>query len=81
MVKRVVYIEDHEKIVIDIRRFKCLKCNKVHREIPDSIYPYKLYSKEIINMVLNDEIDSDTFGYEDFPSEITMMRWKKFFNL
>ena len=61
---------------IELRRFKCIKCSTVHREISDDIFPYKHYEAEIIRGVLEGFITSDTLGFEDYPNEITMNRWK-----
>ena len=61
---------------VRIRRFRCSNCNKIHREIPDDIYPYKQYEAEIIRGVLEGYITSDTYGYEDYPCATTMNRWR-----
>lgn len=59
-----------------VRRWKCLGCNSVHREIPNDIYPYKQYESEIIKGVLDGLITSNTIGFEDYPCEMTMKRWR-----
>jgi hypothetical protein len=51
-------------------------CGAVHRELTDDILPYKQYEAEIIRGVLEGLITSDTFGFEDYPCEVTMVRWK-----
>lgn len=61
---------------IRLNRSKCTKCNKIHREIPSYIYPLKRYEAEIIMGVLEGFITPDTYGYEDYPCEMTMVRWK-----
>ena len=76
-VSRFVRTEHGRKIKITLRRFKCEKCNTIHREIPKIIFPHKQYSSEIIKGVLNDVISPDILDYEDFPCEETMKRWKK----
>lgn len=60
-----------------IRRFKCYRCNNIHRELPDNVYPYKHYDAEIIDGVLKGYITSGTLGYEDYPCELTMIRWRQ----
>lgn len=75
-VPRVVRTRGRASVYIQIRRFRCSKCKKVHREIPDDIYPYKQYDAEIIRGVLDGFITSSTFGFEDYPCEMTMTRWK-----
>ena len=75
-VQRIVRTKERQTTWVTIRRFRCTKCHRVHREIPDFLYPYKQYEAEIINGVLEGFITSETIGFEDYPSEITMSRWK-----
>lgn len=74
-VRRMIRTRGHVPHYIEIRRFKCQKCNSVHREIPSIIFPFKHYEAEIIIGVLKGIITSDTFEYEDYPCERTMTRW------
>lgn len=74
-VKRMVKIEGGEKVYFTLRRFRCLNCRKVHRELPDYIVPYKQYAADIINGVIAGSITPDTIGFEDYPCEMTMNRW------
>ena len=60
---------------IKVRRWKCVECNSIHREISNDIHPYKQYESEIINGVLDGLITCDTIGFEDRPCEMTMKRW------
>lgn len=60
---------------VKVRRWKCVGCNSIHREISNDIHPYKQYESEIINGVLDGLITPDTIGYEDRPCEMTMKRW------
>ena len=48
--------------------------------LPDYILPYKHYESEIIFGVLEGLIDLDTYGYEDYPCETTMNRWRAEFH-
>ena len=64
------------KNYLGLRRFRCAKCNTIHREISDDIFPHKHYESEIIKGVLEGLITSDTLGFEDYPCEMTMNRWK-----
>lgn len=75
-VKRILRTKRRITKYIDIRRLRCLKCQKTHREIPSYILPYKQYEAEIIRGVLEGYITSETLGYEDYPCEKTMNRWK-----
>lgn len=66
---------------VQIRRLRCTGCRKIHRELPRHVLPYKQYEAEIIRGVLEGFITSDTFGYEDFPCNMTMIRWINTLNL
>lgn len=74
-VARIIRTKRRITTYIEIRRFKCKNCKKVHRELPDNVVPYKQYEKEIIIGVKEGLITSDTMGYEDYPCEATMFRW------
>lgn len=66
---------------VQIPRFKCTnsECRSIYRELPDYILPFKQYEADIIEGVLDGFITSDTLGFEDYPSEITMKRWLSWF--
>lgn len=74
-VKRILRMKGGHKTFLYVRRFRCTKCSKVHRELPEFIFEYKHYDSEIINGVIDGYITSNTYGYEDYPSEMTMRRW------
>lgn len=76
-VNRIVRTKQRASTKIKIKRLKCVKCGCIHREIPNFIYPYKEYEVEMIKGVLEGIITPDTLGYEDYPCEATMNRWKK----
>ena len=76
-VDRIVRTKNRKIKNIKMRRLKCSKCNTVHRELPDFLFPYKQYEVEIILGVLEGFITPDTMGFEDYPCEMTMLRWKK----
>lgn len=61
---------------IQMRRLRCTVCGKVHRELPDSVLPYKQYEAEIVRGVTEGLITCETLGYEDYPCEKTMQRWR-----
>ena len=75
-VKRIVRTKGRVSKRIEIRRFKCVKCKSVHRELPGYIIPYTQYEAEIIKGVLEGYITSDMLGFEDYPCEMTMVRWR-----
>lgn len=74
-VKRIVRTKSRKKKHVQIRRMRCKKCKRIHRELPSYIYPYKQYEAEIIKGVLEGYITSDTLGYENYPCETTMRVW------
>ena len=76
-VDRNVIRKNRMKSRIKIRRFRCHKCSSIHREIPEYIFPYKHYDAEIIRGVMDGYICPDTLGYEDYPCEMTMLRWTR----
>ena len=63
-----------------IKRYECIVCGSVHRCIPNYILPYKHYETEVVAGVIEGLITSETLGYEDYPSEKTMERWRTFFS-
>lgn len=75
-VQRIIRSKGRNFKHIEIRRLKCTKCGMIHRELPDDIIPYKQYEAEIIKGVLEGLITSDTLGFEDYPCEKTMIRWR-----
>jgi len=75
-VKRIVRSKRRATKRVIIPRVRCLKCGVLHRDIPDFIFPQKQYESEIIRGVIEGLITSDTLGYEDYPCEMTMRRWR-----
>ena len=76
-VRRIIRTKSRITTTIELRRFRCIECGKVYRELTDDIFPYKQYEAELIRGVLEGLITSDTLGYEDYPCEATMLRWRK----
>jgi hypothetical protein len=57
-----------------IRRLKCQCCGRLHNELPDFIQPYKRYTSDVIEAVLDDDTSAS-------PAEnSTIKRWRKWFN-
>jgi len=75
-VRRIIRTKGRKTQWVKIRRLQCSNCGVLHRELPDYIFPYKQYEVEIIRGVLEELITSDTLGYEDYPCEMTMIRWR-----
>lgn len=57
--------------------FRCIKCGSYHRKLPDGVTPYKHYESDVIEGVTEGLITPWTYGFEDYPCEMTMKRWKK----
>lgn len=75
-VHRVLRAERRKTRKVKVRRLRCKDCGHIIREAPDYMLPFKQYRKDIIYGVVEGHITSDTYGYEDYPCEITMIRWK-----
>lgn len=74
-VKRTVLGKKRIKKYVYVRRFRCMNCKSVHREIPNVIFPYKHYDAEIIIGFIDGLITCKTLDFEDNPCELTMIRW------
>lgn len=75
-VQRVVRTKGRNTWKIQMRRLRCMECGALHRELPELIFPYKQYEAEVIIGVLEGLISCETLGFEDYPCEMTMLRWK-----
>lgn len=65
-----------EKMILNIRRLRCIDCKHIHHELPDMLVPYKLHVSESIEVVLN----NDTSELSVVSDESTLNRWRKWFN-
>lgn len=74
-VYRLVRTKGRISNYVKIRRLRCSDCRCVHRELPDYIVPYKQYEMEVIIGVVEGFITPETRGFEDYPCEMTMLRW------
>ena len=75
-VKRTVLLQGRQKRRAYIRRLRCEGCGRIHRELPDFIFPHKLYESGIIRGVVAGLITPDTEGFEEYPCEGTMRYWR-----
>jgi len=75
-VKRIVRSKRRVTKRVIIPRVRCLKCGALHRDIPELVLPHKQYEAEIIRGVIEGLITSDTLGFENYPCEMTMSRWR-----
>jgi hypothetical protein len=46
-------MRDEARDILIIRRLYCEKCDAIHHELPDCLVPYKRYSAEVIEDVVN----------------------------
>lgn len=76
-VKRVVRTKRRESEWITVQRYQCKICGFTFRDLPENVERFKQYEKELIEGVQEGLIDSDILGYEDYPCEMTMRRWRK----
>lgn len=76
-VKRVIRVGDEGKKTIFVERYRCTVCGHMKRALPDGVVRFKQYTADVIQEVRNGSITPETIGYEDFPCEETMKRWKK----
>lgn len=74
-VKRIVRTKARATEWIIIRRLRCTVCGTLHRELPETLLPYKQYEAEVIIGVSEGLITCETLGFEDYPCEMTMIRW------
>lgn len=74
--ERVMLLEGRERRIYFIRRLKCQNCGKIHRELPDCLVPYKQYAAEVISGVLDGIVTPEDEDSVEYPSEVTMKRWR-----
>lgn len=75
-IKRIWRKEGGSTDWIVIRRFRCDKCSRIMRELPDVLTPYKHYETDVIEGVIEGIIQPTDKESEDFPTVETMERWK-----
>lgn len=78
-VKRWVRTGDGERYQIDIPRYRCARCGTIRRDLPEGLLRFKQYEADVISGVINGSITVFTEGFEDYPCEMTMKRWKDIF--
>lgn len=77
--KRLVKTKYGERSWITVQRWRCKSCGGVYRDLPNDILPYKHYEREMIEGVQEGLIDSSVKGFEDYPCEMTMRRWRRIY--
>ena len=74
--KRGVIEHDGNKRSLIVRRLRCIKCGRIHHELPDVLVPYKRYSSDTVENILS----SHDIKSSDIPCEIsTAIRIKIWF--
>lgn len=69
--RRYIKDETGQKIPLNLKRYYCSRCNKLHTEIPDIIEPYKQYDSLTIEKVKSGDISS--FAGDDS----TIRNWQR----
>ena len=64
-----------EKIILSIRRLRCVECKRIHHELPDMLVPYKRHVRESIEAVITREAEISVIA-----DESTLKRWRGWFN-
>lgn len=64
-----------EKMDLIIRRLICVKCHRIHHELPDILIPYKRYRTESIEAVLSEKSTEITVAAD----ESTIRSWRIWF--
>ena len=64
-----------EKIILSIRRLRCVECKRIHHEIPDMLVPYKRHVRESIEAVITRGAEISVIA-----DESTLKRWRSWFN-
>ena len=65
---------------IPVERCICSNCHYVRRILPDTLLPYKHYSREIIEGFVKGLLDGELI-FEDYPCDMTIVRWRRSQNL
>ena len=76
-VTRMLKTKNGAKSYVRIKRMRCTNCKRIHRQLTADILPYKHYEAEMVLGVLHGIITPEVIGFEDYPSEMTMERWKR----
>lgn len=58
--RKVTGLDGKEKVLI-IRRLRCDSCRRIHHELPDFIVPYKHYSAEVVENILQEPEETADF--------------------
>lgn len=57
-----------------IQRMRCVECKAIHRQLADFMIPFKQYTGEVIEDVIEGVISED--DPVDYPCDMTMQHWR-----
>lgn len=63
------------KMILSIRRLRCLGCRKIHHELPDRLVPYKRYEAKVLELAHIGNLDAMIE-----PALSTVNRWRQWFS-
>lgn len=63
-----------DKIILSIRRLRCIDCERIHHELPDMLVPYKRHVRESIEAVITEKAEMNVIA-----DESTLKRWQGWF--
>ncbi len=72
--KRTLITSAGDKIILVIRRLRCLDCRKIHHELPDIVVPYKRHASESIETAVTGDENLSVAA-----DESTINRWRNWF--
>ena len=75
-IRRIIRTKGRKTNYVMVQRLRCTNCGEIHRKLPEDILPHKQYEAEIIRGVVEGLITCETYGFEDYPCEMTMIRWR-----
>ena len=77
IVHRKVRSNESRIYYVEVRRYLCCECKRVHRELPSFLMRFKQYEKWIIEGITSGEIKPYELDFEDYPCETTVRKWIK----
>lgn len=80
-VRRIVRTGGSEKEWIVVERFECSECRLVRRYLPEWLMPFKHYRRDIIEGFVGGWLDNGDLRFEDYPCDMTILRWRRSQNL
>ena len=72
--KRKAWQSSGEPLLLVIRRLRCVRCRRIHHELPDLLVPYKRYTADSIEPVVSGEKKVAVAA-----DDSTIRRWRSWF--